>query len=130
MSPSTLFKHTALAAAFALAGVNSATPAEVHSGNTEAMTHWYGRAGGLVGSDAVSEPKAWQQGRQSIQVTFSEALADWTNMPRKEAKVGPVTDSSGAVTQPASTNGTASAGLERYGRAGDAELLDQMQASQ
>ena len=124
MSPTTLLKHTALTAALALTGLISATAAEVHTGNTDAMAQWYGRAGGLVGSDVVSESKARQQGGQAVQVSFSPALAEWTNMPRNQAQVGPVTDSFGAATQPAVSSATAAA--EPYGRAGH-DLIDQMQ---
>jgi len=42
-------------AAAALGG--SAGAATVRSASTDDMNHWYGRAGGLAGSDAVSKPK-------------------------------------------------------------------------
>jgi len=64
-----------------------------------------------------------------VQVSFSPALAEWTNMPRAQAQVGPVTDSSGAAARPAATASSTAAAPELYGRAGDDELLEQMQMS-
>ena len=72
--------------------------ATVRSSSTDAMDHSYGRAGGLTGSEVVSEPHAWQQGGPPVQVGYSELVADWTNMPRDEAHEGPVTDSYGPMT--------------------------------
>ncbi len=130
MSPFTSFKYTALATAFALVSVNSAIAAELRSGNIDAMARWYGRAGGPVGADAVHTPQVSQNGGQPLQVSFSEALAEWTNMHRKDATVGPVTDSSGAGSQAAGPIGAATASAEHYGRAGDDELLEELQVPQ
>ena len=90
-------KHRTALGAMVLAGCccGVATAATVRGGNGDAMDHWYGRAGGLSGSDIVTEPHAWLKGGAAVAVGYSEALAEWTNMPRKDANVGPVTDSLG-----------------------------------
>ena len=102
MSWTTSRKHRIALGAMVIAGCccGVATAATVRGGNADAMDHWYGRAGGLSGSDIVSEPPAWLKGGQAVDVGYSEALAEWTNMPRKDAKVGPVTDSLGADPSP------------------------------
>jgi len=98
MSWTTSRKHRIALGAMVLAGCccGVATAATVRGGSADAMDHWYGRAGGLSGSDIVGVPAAWLKGGQAVDVGYSEALAEWTNMPRKDAKVGPVTDSLGA----------------------------------
>ena len=127
MCPTTTVKHVVLTAAFVLSSLTSAIAAEVHTGNSDAMPQWFGRAGGLVGSDVVTQFKAQQETSQPVQVSFSPAVAEWTNMARGEAQVGPVTDSFGHSKHPSAYS--ASAAPELYGRAGDDELLEQIQMS-
>jgi len=93
----TLGRRLALAAAMTLSGFywSAAGAAVVHGASIGVIEHSYGRAGGLVGSDEVSEPKAWAEG-PSVAVSFSADLAQWTNMPRDQAQEGPVKDSSDA----------------------------------
>lgn len=93
----TLGRRLALAAAMTLAGFywGAAGAATVHGASTAVIEHSYGRAGGLAGSDEVSEAKASAEG-PSVAVSFSADLAQWTNMPRDQAQEGPVKDSSDA----------------------------------
>jgi hypothetical protein len=122
MSPIVVFKYVFATAMLAASAI--APAAYVHTGDSGMMAKWYGRAGGLVGSDVVRELSATQQAGKSVQVNFSPDWAAWTNMPRGEANVGPVTDSFGAVADHGSAMAEAP---EEYGRAGDDELLEQMQ---
>jgi hypothetical protein len=91
----TIGRRLAVVAAMTAAGLywTAAGAAVVHGGNTDEMAHWYGRAGGLTGSDAVSRPVARADDGPSVGVSYSADLAKWTNMPRDQAKEGPVTDS-------------------------------------
>ena len=122
MSPIAVFKY--ICATTMLAASAIAPAAYVHTGNSGMIAKWYGRAGGLVGSDVVREVNAPQQAEKSVQVSFSPDWAAWTNMPRSEGNVGPVTDSFGAVANHSSATAEAP---EAYGRAGDDEMLEQMQ---
>jgi len=110
----TLGRRLALAAAITLSGFywSAVGAAVVHGASTDAIEHSYGRAGGLVGAEEVSEPATWE-GSPPVAVSFSADLAQWTNMPRSQAQEGPVKDSSDA---PASSE---HAFIEHwYGRAG------------
>jgi hypothetical protein len=66
-----------------------ADAAVVHPSSSEEMQHTYGRAGVPIASDAVSEASSHTG---SVDVTYSEAVAEWTNMHRSEAQEGPVRD--------------------------------------
>jgi hypothetical protein len=57
-------------AGLALAGLycGFAGAATVHSAGTEGMDHRYGRAGGLTGSDSVTEPATWKEPGQPLEV--------------------------------------------------------------
>ena len=46
----------------------TAGAATVHSAGTDGMDHRYGRAGGITGSDAVSEPDSWKKPGQPLEV--------------------------------------------------------------
>jgi hypothetical protein len=72
----------ALAAAAALAagtaiGDDSQT---VKSSNVDSMSKWYGRAGGLVGTDRVS---AARTSGTKIGITYDKDVAERTNMARE-----------------------------------------------
>lgn len=111
----TLGRRLTLAAAIAATGLYwaAADAAVVHGASTDAIEHSYGRAGGLAGSDEVSEPKTWEGAGPSVTVTYSPDVAQWTNMPRDQAQEGPVTDVLGpaSASQPQTVE-------HWYGRAG------------
>jgi len=100
MNRNTFRRRAALVAAMTIAGLSSASigAATVRSGDPNEMAQWYGNAGGLVGSAAVAKPAKPAGSAPAVGVSYSDALAGFTNMPRSQAKVGPVTDSSSAPT--------------------------------
>jgi hypothetical protein len=102
MNARTLGRRLTLAAAMTLSGFYGAAAdaAVVHGASTDAIEHSYGRAGGLTGSDEVSEPKAWEETAPTVTVTYSPDVAQWTNMPRDQAHEGPVTDAWGTASAP------------------------------
>jgi len=102
MNGNTFRRRAAVVAAMIIAGLCSTSigAATVRSGDPDEMAKWYGNAGGLVGSDAVSKPATPAGSAPTVGVSYSDALAGFTNMPRSQAKVGPVTDS---TTAPASS---------------------------
>jgi len=56
-----------------------------------AMSQWYGRAGGLVGSDRVMGMMKAAKVRHCVRVAYSKEVAERTNMHREEAANGCVT---------------------------------------
>jgi hypothetical protein len=52
---------TLAAATLACLGCSIAMGATVRSAGSEGMDRWYGRAGGVVGSDAVNQSPDWQK---------------------------------------------------------------------
>jgi len=80
-------------AAFAVLGFPwfSADAAVVRTSSGDAIQHTYGRAGVPIASDEMAEMKAAGPSA-SVGVSYSAAVAEWTNMPRSEAQEGPVTD--------------------------------------
>jgi hypothetical protein len=48
-----------------------AVAATVHSGSTDTMAGWYGRAGGLTTADEVSEPEALNKSGPPVEVSYS-----------------------------------------------------------
>jgi hypothetical protein len=56
----------------------------------ETMGKWYGRAGGLVGSDLVMAPATPIKPRARVRITFDKEVAERTNMQREEAAAGGV----------------------------------------
>jgi hypothetical protein len=59
----------------------------VASGRISDMNKWYGRAGGLTGSDRVEilrsggRPNVISALAGTVMVSYSEEVAKWTNMP-------------------------------------------------
>jgi hypothetical protein len=68
-----------IAAASALAGTAYAGDV-LTGGDLSTVDKWYGRAGGLVGSDRVS---ALRPGESKVGVTFDQEVAERTNMHRE-----------------------------------------------
>ena len=68
-----------------------ADAAVVRTLSSDALQHTYGRAGVPIASDEMSLAKAPEQAAP-VDVTYSAAVAQWTNMPRDQAQEGPVTD--------------------------------------
>jgi hypothetical protein len=57
----------------------------------ETMGKWYGRAGGLVGSDLVMAPAKPIKPGTRVRITYDREVAERTNMHRQEAATGGVT---------------------------------------
>jgi|SRR5690349_4762855 len=53
---------------FGCMGYGIAMAAVVRSPGSDGMDHWYGRAGGLAGSDMVSEPSDWQRPGHAVAI--------------------------------------------------------------
>jgi hypothetical protein len=70
MNLTTTRRYRIALASLALTGLccGTAGAATVRGAGTEGMDHWYGRAGGLAGSDSVSEAPAWQKPGQPLDV--------------------------------------------------------------
>jgi len=79
MNAKLLISAVALAAGFSV-NVNAANV--VTSGDVDAMSHWYGQAGGLVGSDRVS---GLHTGTTKVGVAYDSDVAARTNLPRAQA---------------------------------------------
>jgi len=77
-----------VAAVVAALSVNAVAADLVTSGDTNTISQWYGRAGGLVGSDRVS---ALAAGSNKVGVAYDGDVAARTNMPRAQAGNGNVT---------------------------------------
>ena len=74
-----LVSAAAIAATLAMSAYAAET---VHSGNISNMDQWYGRAGGLQGSDRVA---ALATGKTMVGVAYDADVAARTNMPREQA---------------------------------------------
>lgn len=79
MNAKLLFSAVAAAAAFSI-NVHAANV--VTSGDIDAMSHWYGQGGGLVGSDRVS---GLHTGTTKVGVAYDADVAARTNLPRGQA---------------------------------------------
>jgi hypothetical protein len=55
------------------------------------LNHWYGRAGGLVGSDRITGLTKHTPGNQAVGVSFDAAVQARTNMPMDRASGSDVT---------------------------------------
>jgi hypothetical protein len=75
-----------VAAASALS-LNAVAADLVTSSDTNTINQWYGRAGGLAGSDRVSNLAA---GTNKVGVVYDADVAARTNMPRAQAGNGNV----------------------------------------
>jgi hypothetical protein len=81
----------ALAAGLGLS-VGAAHAADVvKSGDVTSMAHWYGRAGGLVGSDRVMELATYAALGPPTSVAYDHEVAERTNLPRDQASEGQIT---------------------------------------
>jgi hypothetical protein len=66
-------------------GVSFADGNVLKSGNVDSMSKWYGRAGGLVGSDLIeSNAKA---STERVGITYDMDVAQRTNMPARDSSV-------------------------------------------
>jgi hypothetical protein len=77
----TLFALAAGAAMFAGSAIGGESQV-LNSGDVESMSKWYGRAGGLTGSDAVSAARA---NGAKVSITYDKDVAERTNMTREPA---------------------------------------------
>jgi hypothetical protein len=55
------------------------------------LNHWYGRAGGLVGSDRISGLTMHTPGNQAVGISFDAAVQARTNMPMNRGSGSEVT---------------------------------------
>jgi hypothetical protein len=109
--------NLSLAVALALAGVSWTASADpIRGAGVETIEHSYGRAGGLIASDVVTEPEAWDRDGPPVTIAYSLEAAHWTNMPREQAAEGPV-----SAGEPPST-------VPWYGRAGGAVGPDEIES--
>jgi len=69
---------TAMFAGFAIGDESQV----LNSGDVGTMSKWYGRAGGLAGSDAVSNARA---NGANVSITYDKDVAERTNMTRDPA---------------------------------------------
>ena len=76
----TMLAFTAVAVASALANV--AVAGDVTSADPAAVPHFYGRAGGLTGSDRVA---GLRTGQQAVGISYDQELAARTNMSTDRA---------------------------------------------
>lgn len=87
--------HAGFALSVAFAGVNNANAAAADNmltvADPGAMSQWYGRAGGLAGSDRVMAMTEAAKPGNCVRVTYDKEVAERTNMHRKEAASGCVT---------------------------------------
>ena len=77
----TLFALAAGATMFAGSAIGDESQA-LNSGEVQLMSKWYGRAGGLAGSDAVSAARA---NGAKVSITYDKDVAERTNMTREPA---------------------------------------------
>jgi hypothetical protein len=78
-------RNTLAVSALALAAglsANLALADDVRSSNTQEIQSWYGRAGGLAGSDRVTALRA---GERPVSITYDRAVAERTNMSTDRA---------------------------------------------
>jgi hypothetical protein len=57
----------------------------LRSGDVDQMSHWYGNAGGLQGSDRVQFLGKSTTGDQHVGVAYDKDVAQRTNLPRESA---------------------------------------------
>jgi hypothetical protein len=77
----------AAAAAFSVTAASAASTGTVTSSELQDIDKWFGRAGGIVGSDRVSALRA---GDKSIGVSWDQDVAARTNMSRERANTATV----------------------------------------
>ena len=101
MNLTTARRYRIALAALALTGLccGTAGAATVRGAGTGGMDHWYGRAGGLAGSDSVNELPAWQKSGQPVEVGvpansgslyFNEAKGGFFDKANVRSNEGPV----------------------------------------
>jgi hypothetical protein len=83
----------AFGAVMATMGIGSAVAAAeiLTVSDPASMGQWYGRAGGLVGSDRVMAVAQAANAGSPVRITYDKDVAERTNMPRQEAANGAVT---------------------------------------
>jgi hypothetical protein len=57
----------------------------LRTGDVDQMSHWYGNAGGLQGSDRVMFLGKSATGNQQVGITYDKDVAQRTNMQRESA---------------------------------------------
>ena len=62
----------------------------LRTGDASTMDHWYGRAGGLAGSDRVEGITKATPGGDRVGITYDKDVATRTNMPRQDTGSGDV----------------------------------------
>ncbi len=78
--------QAAVAAAVGVLSMGSALADDVlRSGDVNQMSHWYGNAGGLQGSDRVEFLGKPATGDQQVGISYDKDVAQRTNMPRESA---------------------------------------------
>jgi hypothetical protein len=89
---SSLKTQAALAAAIGLLSIGSVVAGSdtLSTGDVDSMGQWYGRAGGLVGSDRVMALGKAPAGSNRITITYDKDVAQRTNMQRDSADNGNV----------------------------------------
>jgi hypothetical protein len=79
-------------AASAALSINAAfAQSTLKAGDVSQMGHWYGRAGGLVGSDRVGGLTSHTPGNQGVGISYDAAVQGRTNMPMDRASGSEVT---------------------------------------
>lgn len=89
---SSLKTQAAVAATIGLLSIGSAVAGgdTLSTGNVDSMGQWYGRAGGLAGSDRVMAIGKASAGGNQISITYDKDVAQRTNMHRDSADSGNV----------------------------------------
>ena len=88
---SNLKSRTALAVAIGVLSIGTALAGgnTLSTGNVDSMGgQWYGRAGGLVGSDRVMAIGKASSDRNQVGITYDKDVAQRTNMQRDSADNG------------------------------------------
>ena len=82
----------AVAAAIGALSIGSAVAGGdvLKSGDVDTMSQWYGRAGGLQGSDRVTVLSKTQTGTTQVGITYDKDVAQRTNMQRDPASNGQI----------------------------------------
>jgi hypothetical protein len=80
--PVSIISLATLAAMAAAAGTVRAEESILRSSNPSHFEHWYGRAGGSVGSERIGEVHAAKLPPASVSVTYDKDVAERTNMAR------------------------------------------------
>lgn len=88
MTSKSRFKIQAAAtAAFCVLSIGTAFAGgdALRTGDVDQMSHWYGNAGGLQGSDRVTFLGKTATGNEKVGITYDKDVAQRTNMQREAA---------------------------------------------